>query len=134
MADAEHERLVRLGDRFGVEVRRVVPELRLQLARADCVVGMAGYNTVCDVLSYRRPAVLVPRPGPSQEQLMRADRLRAWQAVDVVHPAELSGPAIASAIQSALSRGEPPAPPVSLDGLSRALDVLDAALEQSRAA
>jgi len=134
MADAEHERLMRLGDRFGVEVRRVVPNLRLELAGADCVVGMAGYNTVCDVLSYRRPAVLVPRPGPSQEQSMRADRLEEWKAVEVVRSRELSGPAIARAIRTALSRAEPPAPHVPLDGLGRALDVLDAALEQSRAA
>jgi ATP-binding cassette subfamily B protein len=134
MPDADHDRLVRLGDRFGVEVRRVVPELRLELAGADCVVGMAGYNTVCDVLSFRRPAVLVPRPGPSQEQSMRADRLEAWQAAEVVRPSELSGPAIARAIESALSRGDPGTPPVSLDGLTRALDVLDTALAQSRAA
>jgi ATP-binding cassette subfamily B protein len=134
MADADHDRLVRLGDHFGVEVRRVVPELRRELAGADCVVGMAGYNTVCDVLSYRRPAVLVPRPGPSQEQSMRADRLEAWQAVQVVRTPELSGPAIATAIQTALSRGEPTTPPVSLEGLSHALDVLDTALEQARAA
>jgi predicted glycosyltransferase len=134
MADAEHERLVRLGDRFGVEVSRVVPELRLELARADCIVAMAGYNTVCDVLSYRRPAVLVPRPGPSQEQSMRAERLEEWQAAEVIRASELGGPAIAGAIEAALSKGEPPLPPVSLDGLTRTLDVLDNALEQSRAA
>ena len=134
MADADHDRLVRLGDRFGVEVKRVVPELRREVARADCVVGMAGYNTVCDVLSYRRPAVLVPRPGPSQEQALRADRLEAWQAVEIVRAPELTGPALAAAIQTALSGGDPPSPPVSLDGLSHALDVFDSALEQSRAA
>ena len=67
MAEADHERLVRLGERFGVEVARVVPELRRKVAQADCVVAMAGYNTLCDVLSYRRRAVLVPRPGPSLE-------------------------------------------------------------------
>lgn len=65
---------------------------------------------------------------------MRADRLEAWSAAEVVRASELSGPAIARAIQTALSRGEPPTPPVSLDGLGHALDVLDAALEQSRAA
>jgi ATP-binding cassette, subfamily B, bacterial len=134
MGDTEHKRLVRFGGRFGVEVRRVVPELRLELARADCVVGMAGYNTVCDVLSYRRPAVLVPRPGPSQEQSLRADRLEAWQAVEIVRASELSGPAIAAAIQRSLSRGEPRTAPVPLDGLGRALEIFDTALEQSRAA
>src|SRR5262249_26898949 len=74
MAADDPARLVRLGARFGVEVRRVVPELRNEVAEADCIVAMAGYNTVCDVLSYGRPAVLVPRSGPSQEQALRADR------------------------------------------------------------
>ena len=134
MGDAEHQRLVRLGDRFGVEVRRVLPELRREVARADCVVGMAGYNTVCDVLSYRRPAVLVPRPGPSLEQTLRADRLEDWKAVEVVRARELSGEKITGAIQRALSRHTVPQPPVSLEGLGRALDVLDIALEQARAA
>ncbi len=134
MSDADHERLVRLGDRSGVEVRRVLPDLRRQLARADCVVGMAGYNTVCDVLSYRRPAVLVPRPEPSLEQTLRADRLEEWKAVEVVRARELSGEKITGAIQRALSRGEVPQPPVSLDGLRRALDVLDVTLAQASAA
>ena len=134
MADADHDRLVRLGNRFGVEVRRVVPELRRELAGADCVVGMAGYNTVCDVLSYRRPAVLVPRPGPSLEQSLRADRLQTWQVAEVIRASALSGPTIAGAIETALSRGKPSTPPVSLEGLTRALDILDTALEQTRAA
>jgi ATP-binding cassette subfamily B protein len=134
MADAEHDRLVRLGARFGVEVRRVVPELRLEIAHADCIVAMAGYNTVCDVLSYRRPGVLVPRPGPSQEQSMRADRLRTWNAAEVVRPSELSSREMANSIRTVLSRGEPPTPPVSLDGVRNTLDILDTALEQARAA
>jgi predicted glycosyltransferase len=95
---------------------------------------MAGYNTVCDVLSYRRPAVLVPRPGPSLEQSLRADRLEEWQAAEVVRARELSGDSIAAAIRRALSRPELPPPPVSLDGLRRALDVFDTTLEQAEAA
>ena len=134
MADVDHDRLVRLGARFGVEVRRVVPELRHEIAEADCIVAMAGYNTVCDVLSYRRPAVLVPRPGPSQEQSLRADRLEAWNASEVVRPSELSSREIADAIRTVISRGEPPATPIPLDGVRNTLDVLDTALEQARAA
>jgi ATP-binding cassette subfamily B protein len=134
MADEDHDRLIRLATRFGVEVRRVVPELRLEIAQADCVVAMAGYNTVCDVLSYRRPAVLVPRPGPSLEQALRADQLQDWNAAEVVRPSELSSRKMANAIRGVLTRGEPPTPPVSLDGVRNALDVLDTALEQARAA
>jgi len=134
MADPDHERLVRLGDRFGVEVRRVVPELRSEVAKADCIVAMAGYNTVCDVLSYGRPAVLVPRSGPSLEQTLRADRLQSWNAAEVIRPSELSSRTMANAIRSVISRGEPATPPVSLDGLQNALDVFDTALAQARAA
>jgi ATP-binding cassette subfamily B protein len=134
MADEEHERLVRLGARFGVDVRRVVPELRGEVARADCIVAMAGYNTACDVLSYRRHAVLVPRSGPSQEQSLRADRLESWNTAEVVRAPELSSREIANAIRSAISRGEPPVSPVSLDGIRNTLDVLDTALAQARAA
>ncbi len=134
MADDDHERLVRLGDRFGVEVRRVVPELRTEVAGADCIVAMAGYNTVCDVLSYRRPAVLVPRSGPSQEQSLRAERLRDWDAAAVLRSSELTSQAMANAIRAVIARGAPPAPPVSLDGIRTTLDVLDTALAQARAA
>jgi ATP-binding cassette, subfamily B, bacterial len=134
MADDDHDRLVRLGARFGVEVRRLVPELRREIAEADCIVAMAGYNTVCDVLSYRRPAVLVPRPGPSHEQSLRADRLQDWNAAEIIRSPQLSSLQMANAIRSVLSCGEPPTPPVSLDGVRNTLDVLDTALEQARAA
>jgi predicted glycosyltransferase len=134
MADDDHDRLIRLGARFEVEVRRVIPELRLEIAQADCIVAMAGYNTVCDVLSYRRPAVLVPRPGPSQEQSLRGDRLQAWNAAEVVRPSGLSSREMARAIRTVLSRGEPATPPVSLDGVQNTLDVFDATLAQARAA
>jgi predicted glycosyltransferase len=134
MADADHARLVRLGARFDVEVRRVVPELRNEVAQADCIVAMAGYNTVCDVLSYGRPAVLVPRSGPSQEQSLRADRLENWNTAEVLRPHELSSREMARAIRAVISRDAPPAPPVSLDGVQNTLDVLDTALAQARAA
>ncbi|MDX6479911.1 MAG: ATP-binding cassette, subfamily bacterial [Gaiellaceae bacterium] len=134
MADDDHERLVRLGARFGVDVRRVVPELRCEVAAADCIVAMAGYNTVCDVLSYRRPAVLVPRSGPSLEQTLRADRLESWNAAEVIRASELSSREMARAIRSVIDRGEPELPPISLDGVQNALDVLDTALAHARAA
>jgi ATP-binding cassette subfamily B protein len=134
MADDDHERLARIGTRFGVDARRVVPELRREVAQADCIVAMAGYNTVCDVLSYGSPAVLVPRSGPSQEQSLRADRLEAWNVAEILRPSELSSPEIADAIRAVISRSEPPIPPVSLDGIQNALDVLDTALAQARAA
>jgi predicted glycosyltransferase len=134
MPESDHQRLARLGSHFGVEVRRVVPKLRRKLAQADCVVAMAGYNTVCDILSYRRPAVLVPRAGPSREQTLRADRLEQWDAVRVVRASELDSAVIADAIRASLARFRSRESPVPLDGLDRALDVFDSTLERAQAA
>jgi predicted glycosyltransferase len=35
---------------------------------------MAGYNSFCEVLSFDKPALLVPRQAPRREQLIRAQR------------------------------------------------------------
>jgi predicted glycosyltransferase len=72
MPEPDVARLRAIGKRVGGRVHRFADDLQAKLARSTIVVGMAGYNTVCDVLSFRRPAVIVPRPGPSGEQPIRA--------------------------------------------------------------
>ncbi|WP_108258313.1 glycosyltransferase family protein [Mangrovicoccus ximenensis] len=47
------------------------------IAGAAAVVGMAGYNTFCEILSFDKPALLVPRTQPREEQLIRAQRASA---------------------------------------------------------
>ena len=56
------------------EVRR---DMEYVIAGARAVVSMAGYNTVSELMRARKPALLVPRAGPSEEQLIRARRLAA---------------------------------------------------------
>jgi predicted glycosyltransferase len=38
------------------------------------VVAMGGYNTFCEILSFGKPALLVPRTTPRLEQYLRAER------------------------------------------------------------
>jgi predicted glycosyltransferase len=64
------------------------------LRRADAVVAMAGYNTVCEILSFARRAMLVPRVHPRREQLIRAQQLSACGLVDMLHSHDLSAPAL----------------------------------------
>jgi predicted glycosyltransferase len=100
--------------------RRVLSFLReptLLLSRADRVVAMGGYNTVCEVLTLEKSALIVPRVKPRREQLIRAERLRALGLVDVLHPDHLSS----GALSAWLAREPPPVrrarETVRLDGL-----------------
>ena len=42
--------------------------------RAIAVVAMGGYNTFCEILSFDKPALIVPRTQPRLEQYLRAER------------------------------------------------------------
>lgn len=44
------------------------------IERAAGVVAMGGYNTFCEILSFGKPALLVPRTRPRLEQHLRAER------------------------------------------------------------
>ena len=134
MDDVTHDRLARTAEATGVTVRHVVPELRAHVALADCVVSMAGYNTCCDLLTFRRPSILVPRAGPSLEQTIRAARLAEWGVVNVLFAGQASPDRLADAIAAALDGPAPPAPPVPLGGLDAAVEAFDQALATLNAA
>jgi predicted glycosyltransferase len=134
MDQDSHDELAGAGEAAGLTVRRVVPELRAHVALADCVVSMAGYNTCCDLMSFRRPNVLVPRNGPVQEQRIRTDRLREWNIARVVHAPDATPAHLASEVDAALHGEEPPGAPVSMDGLDNAVDAFDAALATTNVA
>ena len=44
------------------------------MARAAGVVAMGGYNTFCEILSFDKPALIMPRTAPRLEQFIRAER------------------------------------------------------------
>ena len=41
------------------------------IKRAKGVIAMGGYNTFCEILSFDKPALIIPRASPRQEQLLR---------------------------------------------------------------
>lgn len=71
-----------------------VSEPTALLSQADRVITMGGYNSVCEVLSFEKPALIVPRVTPRQEQWIRAERLRDLGVTDVLHPDDLSSQAL----------------------------------------
>jgi predicted glycosyltransferase len=65
-----------------LRVLEFIPEPAPLLLQADRVIAMGGYNTVAEVLSFEKPALIVPR---AEEQAVRAERLRELGLVDVLH-------------------------------------------------
>jgi predicted glycosyltransferase len=65
-------------------------DLMSYMEAADAVVSMGGYNTICEILSADKPAVIVPRIKPSQEQLMRCQRMENKAFFTTVHPDDLT--------------------------------------------
>ncbi len=47
------------------------------MSQAAGVVAMGGYNTFCEILSFDKPAIIVPRTTPRLEQYIRASRAQA---------------------------------------------------------
>ena len=92
---------------------------------ADLCVTMGGYNTMCEVVSRGRPAVVVPRVNPRQEQLIRATKWQELGLLRMIHPDSLSPAVLAEAIDSELSRPRHAAEPVlDFGGLDRAARIL----------
>ncbi|MCV3273343.1 glycosyltransferase family protein [Roseobacter sinensis] len=58
------------------------------------VVAMGGYNSVCEVLSLGRPALIVPRVAPRLEQILRAERLASAGLIDMITPDALTAAAL----------------------------------------
>ncbi|MEJ7615712.1 MAG: glycosyltransferase [Pyrinomonadaceae bacterium] len=60
------------------------------MSAADVVISMGGYNTICEILSLHKRAVIVPRARPVHEQWIRAQRLGERGLFKVIHPDDLS--------------------------------------------
>lgn len=103
-----------------MQIHDFVPDLHRLIAGATAVVSMAGYNSVCEILSCSRPALLVPRTSPRLEQLIRAQRLTELGATDLMPLDSLAVADLANWIDQAVDRG-PVAEraQIDLDGLGR---------------
>jgi predicted glycosyltransferase len=94
------------------------------MGAADAVVSMAGYNTVCEILSTRTPAVVVPRVRPVAEQWIRAQRMGQLGLFDVIHPDVLSPEDLLGSVrrQLGLAAAPPIQAPLAAGSLFRASD------------
>lgn len=89
----------------GVELLEFSDNLPALIANSHLIVAMGGYNTVCDILSAGRPAVLLPRTAPRVEQKIRAMALAAAGRVEHLPLDEATPARFGAAIREGLGCG-----------------------------
>jgi predicted glycosyltransferase len=93
----------------GVLVIEFTNDMISYMNAADCVVCMGGYNTICEILTLGKPAVVVPRARPVAEQQLRATRMAGLGLFRALREEQLEPVALRKAVEAELSRGARPA-------------------------
>jgi predicted glycosyltransferase len=110
-----------------IEVREFDNRMEELVAGAKAVVAMGGYNTYCEILSFDKPALIVPRLAPRQEQLIRAQRASELGLIDMLLPQESADAERFAAALKALPHRTPPSrsrPDLRLEGLTHISEIV----------
>jgi len=109
MSEAQREELAALAQGVpGVALQPFSDDMMSLIDAADLVVCMGGYNTVCEVLTLGKRAIVVPRVRPVKEQWIRAQRMAARGLLRAVHPDGLSARALGGILREELAALEQP--------------------------
>lgn len=106
-----------------VEVIRFIPQIEPYLAKATAIVGMGGYNTFCEILSFDKPTLMIPRIVPRREQAIRAERAETSGLLKVLPIDKYPDPDLMATALSDLP-GMPPPSSAGIDNLLGGLDVI----------
>lgn len=91
------------GECAGVQLLDFSDDMASLIEAADLVVCMGGYNTICELLTLKKRAIIVPRTKPVQEQWIRADRLAQKSVFRALHPDELTPQKLISIVREELA-------------------------------
>jgi predicted glycosyltransferase len=91
-----------------IEVIEFDNRMEALIQGAQAVVAMGGYNTFCEILSFDKPALLIPRTHPREEQLIRASRAAALGLAELMLPDDAADPKRLAERLKALPFRDPP--------------------------
>ena len=86
----------------GVEWLDFSESMGQEIEAADLVVSMGGYNSICEILSYRKRAIIVPRSTPVREQRIRAEAMAKLGLLAMIPLEELEPRQLLSKIEHEL--------------------------------
>lgn len=93
MPSKERREFVKKGKSVsGVKIIDFDARMEDLISNAKAVVSMGGYNTFCEILSFDKPALIIPRTVPREEQLIRTLRAAQLELVDMILPEDADDP------------------------------------------
>jgi len=107
MADGKRQSLRKMAADLPVTFMEFTADLGSYLSAANLVISMAGYNTVCELLSLGKRALLIPRVQTRTEQLIRATMLAERGLAHLLLPSELTPERLRQAMKMALAAPSP---------------------------
>ena len=88
--------------RGDLQVIEFTDDLMSYMHAADVVISMAGYNTICELLTLGKRSIAIPRVKPVEEQRLRAERLAGLRGFRVILPDELTPQLLENALEEEL--------------------------------
>ena len=118
-------------------VKAIVFDTHLEplMANAAGIVAMGGYNTFCEILSFDKPALIVPRETPRMEQLIRATRAQDHGLTSMLLDNNGRDPEIMAQALRELPHRKPPSAvvvPGLLDGIAAVNRLVGASFAKRR--
>jgi predicted glycosyltransferase len=112
-----------------VEATTFEANMEALMQRAQAVVAMGGYNTFCEILSFDKRALILPRTMPRAEQYIRAMRASELGLVSMLLPDDTTDPRqMGDALRALLNRRRPSK--VHIPGLLDGLSVINGLVDQ----
>jgi predicted glycosyltransferase len=133
-SDRQSEFIQRTAKLDNVEAITFDAQIEHLMAKAIGVVAMGGYNTFCEILSFDKRALIVPRTRPRMEQYLRATRAKEFGLVSMLEDdGDRDWRQMATALRQLPQQALPSqvVVPGLLDGLGNINRLVDQTVEQA---
>jgi predicted glycosyltransferase len=134
MSELHRRRIHQAAKLPGLTIQDFTNDMMDCMDAADLIVSMGGYNTICEILTVRKRAIIVPRVRPVQEQWIRANRMARLGLLRTIHPDDLTPTEMMRAVMEELQTdkgGQQGGYEIDLDGMSRIANCVSALLHDS---
>lgn len=139
MSETDRARVLNLASHcHKVLIKNFTDDMMSYINAADVVISMGGYNSVCEILTLKKRAIIIPRVTPVLEQWIRAERMAKLGLFRVIHPEQLTPRGLIDMVRTELSASGPPVDDdiyrAHLGGLDRVTECISSLLCQEKAA